>query len=589
MDSNNDNNAPDAGTPASSDQPPAQGTRPTRVISVSIQYAFVNGLRLGAGGEHEEQGATDGAGMPPIGDFVLNFTDVPESTTRERIDEVVALASGVAVNRMSRSLNRSRGISRKAFELLPVLKTEQSLEDSCSICYDGFVEEEPEVPSTAEQSRKRVRDGEAGHHGCKHPKRTRYEQDESEVDDQNGPANDGETASSPPEQEQPKDNENSGDDQGKVTYKHSPVQLPCSHVFGRECIRQWTNLHNTCPICRANIVGADGLNNNFAMDDLEDQASLERIRRLLYDTAPSPAPQPESNDSNSGVGDTNTPTAESTEAGTSSQPTPSLPTPPPFNTGAFHNFILLRPHRQPAPETQGAGQTNTTTPRSGATPPLAPLFPGQDALGVFPITYINLRRNASGQQSTSGGSEEPQSASTGDNSNTNNDDSTNPGPDNDRLMSILDHIFSISNGNRARSQPTARSNAEPQNGTSTGTAESPSETQSTTNSSTPIRSHIFNNLFRFARNLRNTDGNREPHPLSTVSNMFSTGVASYRSPDGVSTVDFNGDIPSPAPQNRNQREQGEQGEQGENSSSGETGQQERGSTEDSNTPNAPPS
>ena len=40
------------------------------------------------------------------------------------------------------------------------------------------------------------------------------------------------------------------DDVYRVNYT-----LPCGHKFHKHCIKQWTRTHNTCPICRAIMVG----------------------------------------------------------------------------------------------------------------------------------------------------------------------------------------------------------------------------------------------------------------------------------------------------------------------------------------------
>ena len=40
------------------------------------------------------------------------------------------------------------------------------------------------------------------------------------------------------------------DDVYKVNYT-----LPCGHKFHKHCIKQWTKNHNTCPICRAVMLG----------------------------------------------------------------------------------------------------------------------------------------------------------------------------------------------------------------------------------------------------------------------------------------------------------------------------------------------
>ncbi|CAB3989950.1 RING finger 141, partial [Paramuricea clavata] len=39
--------------------------------------------------------------------------------------------------------------------------------------------------------------------------------------------------------------------------RHSDVSLACAHSYCKECIHQWFDEHNTCPICRKKVQGQD--------------------------------------------------------------------------------------------------------------------------------------------------------------------------------------------------------------------------------------------------------------------------------------------------------------------------------------------
>lgn len=76
------------------------------------------------------------------------------------------------------------------------------------------------------------------------------------------------------------------DEETNPSYKHSPIKLPCGHIFGRECIYKWSRLENSCPLCRQKISESVGVQRAAQQDTDEvaaNEAAFERIRRVLYD------------------------------------------------------------------------------------------------------------------------------------------------------------------------------------------------------------------------------------------------------------------------------------------------------------------
>lgn len=530
----------------------------------------MNGLREPADGNGNAEAASAGVGtgnQPLPGAFVLNFADVPESTTPERFNEVIALAADVAMNRLNRRFKRLKGISKDAFEALPMLKKEQVRGESCSICYDEFEDEEEDEQASETSSdgarylKKRQREDDE----VRGPASKRLRENQSHVGSSRGDSRLGSGSDEIITPQEPNDSVPKPDEMGDL-YKHSPVKLPCGHVFGRQCISHWTKEHNSCPICRADIVDQTGLNQDVTDDDTEDNVSFDRIRRLLYGRAfegdATPTIVPASGSANV----SNPPTQET-------QP-----------EGNRRNFFVLRPNQNRENEDPSNTSTNPLDPMNSAL--------ARHGFGLIPVTFVNLRpqgdANLNNLRSDATGIQPPPAAQISDtgsppNSNTATGNNSPGVQDNERLMSILDHLFSITNANRARSSTSSQPGDTSDSNSSAvetgdhlpGLSVSGSNTSNGQESaSRPGRAHIFNNFFRFARHLRHSQAARHANPDSEQGNdeLFSTGVASVRNPNGVSTVNFHGEMPTPnslsgEAQSENNSQQSDNGTENQSSTS----------------------
>ncbi|SCU90148.1 LADA_0F02146g1_1 [Lachancea dasiensis] len=558
----------------------------TRNIRVTIQYAVLDHRRLNPDGNEPNESLSR---VP----FVLNFTDVPSSATQERLEQVVALASNVAIGRLHRRYSRPKGITKEAFEKLPVVKLAEVGQSSCSICYEDFVEEIEDSKIDGKEGRKRNQESEGdADRESSEAKRARL----TNAFDTNEPPSElpAQSAAEPSS-----DYKNSTSE----SYKHSPVQLQCNHIFGRECIREWTKEHNSCPICRASIVQADGLSDsvNSAEEDEEnllDQQTFERIRTILYGPTPNGMSQQTTSNTNFNASTdtgTNTNATTTTTTNTTSNTTINTdanaisnedsPAPSgawPETMGPSANIFILRSSQLPAASSSGqtansnVSQSASNTLHIPATPVTSPplvldvMRPG--GIGTLPISFVAIRRRDSNQQQDTEGSNDSANAPSettthlpdGDRSTT----STTFGPnstarsasgadrpmDSSRIMTLVDHILGLPNRQQLNpSMPTALSGDLPEQlGTaavSDATVSGGGEEGAQMESAATRRGFIFNSILGFARNLGNLNENWRSSPNGQTSNeLFNTGVASQRTDDGVSTMTFNGEMPSPPSQ-----------------------------------------
>lgn len=84
----------------------------------------------------------------------------------------------------------------------------------------------------------------------------------------------------------PKDKEEQlADDERQLDQSDQPVQLPCSHVFGETCIRQWLESANTCPICRCVLYQKDIEEDDDDEDAEGEELTREEMMALLQNTS----------------------------------------------------------------------------------------------------------------------------------------------------------------------------------------------------------------------------------------------------------------------------------------------------------------
>ncbi|QLL31969.1 hypothetical protein HG536_0C01370 [Torulaspora globosa] len=545
---NDDGNPP---TPAN-EAGTGNGDRPTRSITVSIQYSYFNpnGLanlnRGNAGADNEE--------TPPVarpdGALILSFRDVPTSTPQERLESIISIAAELAMRRFSDLMSQPKGISKEQFEELPTVRISELQDEQskvCSICYDSY-EEEPE------NILKRSRDEEFGDRSDL-IKKQRSESPAVMIGAEEPAGNSGAHSSQGP---------NDGE---TPTYKHSPVRLPCDHVFGRECLFKWSQLENSCPLCRHKIVDAAPGNSGGSSENMANlnAEAFERIRQALYNTPQAETAEGGGSDTANEAGDTN--------EGNDLQ----------NFTFSRSGIVLLRPDDLAGPnfgeqsnaagQGQGAASEEASAATNSAFNPFAASNGENRRVQWIPLPITTIYTGANNLNTD--GANNNSSGTNLDGSETSRHQERSP---NERLRAILSNIFNVSHSaNMARTNedsgaPNASNNINTEQATSARVAPSTSDRQSSSNSPIPRRRSFLDHILRITNRHRNRPNNgipraNTPTALHSANSMFNSGVASYRNQDGqVSTFNItDGQLPAPP-----QATQPEQGTTGANTSGSQT-------------------
>ncbi|EDO19321.1 hypothetical protein Kpol_1036p66 [Vanderwaltozyma polyspora DSM 70294] len=314
--------------------------RPTTNITVSIQYSYFTPTSLtgttagGNSGDSVASGSNSGtsnigdggsettaAGIPPMfpvgrpdGSLVLSFRDVPSSTPQQRLESIISIAAELAMRRFSDMVMPNKGIPREEFDKLKVLKLKDLPADAdktCGVCYDEFVDEP--VPG-AKRERETDNKEDEEEEGSGNVKRAKVSSENE------GPQpNEGETRQTengPNQGTTSTQNSNTlpnQEESNEPVYLESPVELPCHHIFGRECLYKWTRHENTCPLCRHIIVELTPEQRNAQQESNNNNTeAFERIRQLLYSANPEEVVNPlagnntsENNNNNNNNNDNN--------------------------------------------------------------------------------------------------------------------------------------------------------------------------------------------------------------------------------------------------------------------------------------------
>ncbi|KAL6450741.1 SAN1 Protein SAN1 [Candida maltosa Xu316] len=169
------------------------------------------------------------------GSLMMTLPNTAPNRDPRVIQEFVRLATQMAYSSIINGFNTERGTTLEKFKSFAGVKdTELSDNQTCSICFEKYeMEVDDEVVS--------------------HKKRRLFDET-SQITSSSSNSRNNEQAQ--PSEQQPQDSQSRApvflmDYNGEFT--HVPIKMPCSHIFGKDCLCEWLKKHTTCPLCRFSV------------------------------------------------------------------------------------------------------------------------------------------------------------------------------------------------------------------------------------------------------------------------------------------------------------------------------------------------
>ncbi|RCK62439.1 Protein SAN1 [Candida viswanathii] len=187
------------------------------------------------------------------GSLIMSLPNNASNREPGVIQEFIRLATQMAYSSIINGLHQEKGTTLEKFRSFnEVPRKDLGDNETCSICFEKF-----ELLEKEKREQELGTDDEIVHH----KKRRLF--DESSVT----------TSSSSNSRNDERVHEGAEPSRNPVflmdyssDFNHVPIKMPCSHVFGQDCLCEWLKSHTTCPLCRFSVAEEDSnvLSNNEA-------------------------------------------------------------------------------------------------------------------------------------------------------------------------------------------------------------------------------------------------------------------------------------------------------------------------------------
>lgn len=226
----------------------APGDNPGAIV-ITVNYMFM-----------------DGANEPTPGRTGSLVVTIPNNATNREpqiISLFISLATRMAYSALIHNGPKPKpGITLEKFRSFKTLDVDGLADKSCSVCFEQYDQSTPEVNVEDIITTKRRKLSPTRHILSASATPEPSFAESAQIERENPPSSEAESTNTP-RADASRDTPDHEPDQ-KVylcdhdeEFDHTPVQMPCKHVFGRSCLAQWLKEHTSCPLCRLSVAEPD--------------------------------------------------------------------------------------------------------------------------------------------------------------------------------------------------------------------------------------------------------------------------------------------------------------------------------------------
>ncbi|CCE79264.1 Piso0_001316 [Millerozyma farinosa CBS 7064] len=196
------------------------------------------------------------------GSLVMTLPNNASNRDPRTIQEFIRLATHMAYSTIFNGLKKGKGLTLEKFNSFNTKSAEDIPAESrqCPICFDKYEflrDAEPEVHENEEESHTRFY------------KRRKL----------NTEGNAQDTSHYTPSTSNNTEPKYLSDYNG--TFNHSPIEMPCGHVFGKSCLSEWLKEHKTCPLCRSAVESESAESNEVPTNRNDEGSNFLSLSGLL--------------------------------------------------------------------------------------------------------------------------------------------------------------------------------------------------------------------------------------------------------------------------------------------------------------------